>query len=902
MRTFVNGYLSDDRVVFLYRDEQRVLRQYSIPVEYAAFLPGNVDGIKPGLLDACRQDRRILGVKRDGKYWRLRFRDRWERVDICKAIRDGGVPIFEGDVDPVRRAISDYDLHIQKPRRLYCDIEADSRVSFREATEEGKARILVIGARNEEGQEWQWVLPVPAGMTLENCPDPDADEKQPFVAEMNAGEAKMLREFLAVCEDYDQILAWNGAGYDFPVFEKRMKMRRVAPKDFHRWLWLDQMEVFKRNNKNAAESGEEKTSNALQAVAMSLLGHGKDDFDASRTWEAWVQRNPVLATYNTKDVALLPEIEQRNGYVELFQSVCEACRVFPDTWGLFPTRQMDGFMLRLGVERGYRFPTKFYKEKGEEEDEHQFRGAFVLHPKLPGILRGVHVGDFAAMYPGNIVTWNMSPETKIGNWDEISEEEKEQYGWTHEVCIAPTTRIAFRTDTVGILPFACMELMRLRKYWRDKAKEYAPGTDAFIDCQRKSTAYKVVVNSFYGVTGSRYSRFFDEEIAESVTQTGVWLIKHVMALAEGSKWGMQTVYGDTDSLMINGAPREKFDAFIRECNEELLPRVIVQTGVDLKRSIVKIEYEKMFRRIVFGVGEDGKLKAKKYVGVFEHYKGKAADEISKPEVKGYEWRRGDWNVLARTLQRDAIMYFAKNDVDDPKPFLDLVMGMRDRILNDAFSIEVVQITKSLSKGLDEYKVRKKNDGTDCAAQPHIALARKMLEQGKEVRAGTRIAYVIVDGSKGQGGKGELKVVQAEHYDGTFDRFYMWEKLVYPATMRFLMAVFPNVNWKQYLHVRPKPERKPRVTKAKAVQVQKEQQTLPVRAPVGHDTPYRIEPPRRMSNPEMDVLMAVLARFPGRRPVHLCECGEVVAELAANVSVTPALTAAVSRFLSGITDE
>jgi hypothetical protein len=117
-------------------------------------------------------------------------------------------------------------------------------------------------------------------------------------------------------------------------------------------------------------------------------------------------------------------------------------------------------------------------------------------------------------------------------------------------------------------------------------------------------------------------------------------------------------------------------------------------------------------------------------------------------------------------------------------------------------VEEVKISKSLGKPLDDYAVRVKKDGTEGAQQPHIALAKRMRAEGKEVRQGTRIDYVVVDGAK----DGGLGVVLADDYTGEFDRFYMWEKLVYPATMRLCMAIHPDHDWKQYLKVRPKKPR------------------------------------------------------------------------------------------------
>jgi hypothetical protein len=230
-----------------------------------------------------------------------------------------------------------------------------------------------------------------------------------------------------------------------------------------------------------------------------------------------------------------------------------------------------------------------------------------------------------------------------------------------------------------------------------------------------------------------------------------------------------------------------------------------------------------------------------------------------------------------------------------------VTKTRDRILNDTFPVETVQVTKSLSKGPDEYKVRKKKDGEDFAAQPHIALARKMMAEGKEVRAGVRIAYVIVDGSKGASGKEELQVVPADAYDGAFDRYYMWENLVYKPTMRLMMAIVPAHNWKQYLNVRPPKPKKPRAQrtgsrKQAETKVDAPQLEIPFRSVRAPDSHYDIDVPGPLTQQQTQELLAVLARFPGRRRVCVCDStGEV--DVSATVSVTPAMQAAVEKFIA-----
>jgi DNA polymerase elongation subunit (family B) len=415
-----------------------------------------------------------------------------------------GIETYEGDVDCVTRAMLDYGVTIARPRRVYLDIETDSRVSF---AKKEQMRVLAFALIDPE-----------TGEITTGCLRTDTD----------FDEAALLTELWQHCAAYDQIVAWNGDDFDFLVLHARSRAHRVQYNP-HRWLFLDHLKVFKRMN-TASESGDEKQSMALQNVAMSFLGEGKDDFDARYTWQAWEaggeQRERMLR-YCVKDTLLLWKLEQRTGFLELFQVLCETCGVFPDSRGLLPTRQVDAFMLRLANGRDEHFETRPWRDSVEK-----YAGAYVMEPKGAGIMRSVHVGDFASLYPSIMISWNISPDTKL-----VGDTE----GLPHSA--TPYTGAKFRTDTVGMLPEALKQLLLLRKASNDLKSSLPPGTPEWKDADRKATAYKVAANSFYGVIGSPSSRFYDRAVGEAITQNGVYLIKETITAAEAR--GMRVVYGDS---------------------------------------------------------------------------------------------------------------------------------------------------------------------------------------------------------------------------------------------------------------------------------------------------------------------------------------------------------------------
>lgn len=775
--SYVNGYVDGSRLVLFSRGPGGDLQRSEVPACWSAYfrqeeLPAEWEAwfLKlPSLRGARRED---------GGWLRMDFSDPKMRRDIFfqrggakfpNPFLEKGIPHYEADVDPVRRFFTDSGAQVQRPRRIYLDIEADSRVPF---------------SRKEEARILSWSLEDETGRFLQ------ADV---LAADSDMAEADLLGPLWEALEPYDQICAWYGDGYDFPVIWSRSEQRNLRV-NARRWLYLDQLEVFRRMNQHVAESGEEKRSYKLNDIGHALLGEGKDDFDASKTWAAWAAGGAErfrLVKYNAKDTNLLPKIEKKTGYIGLFSTICEVCRLFGDTVSLQPTRQMDGFLLRLARERDHHFPSKAYRDETEAK---QFKGAFVMQPKTldaewrkrkgmtTGIARDVHVADFAGLYPNIILTWNMSGDTK--------DERAPINGPIPDgLCRSPTTGVSFRTDKQGLLPLALSELIRLRKQWNDIKASLPPGTPEWVDADRRSMAYKVAANSFYGVMGSPFSRYFDQGVAESVTQNGVWLLKNTISAAE--QRGFECIYGDTDSFFAMGCTKEQFVEFVQWCNASLYPELLAKVGC--KENKISLAYEKAFALLVM-------VSAKRYAGKYSHYKGKAAREDSKPEVKGLEYKRGDTAKLARDLQSAAVQMLmqGKESLED---FHRLLSAARKHVLEEPLPLDEVVLSKSISKPLKEYVIKKKTDGQNAAQPAHVVIAHLLVGRGQDVREGTKIEYVVANE---QAEAQADRYLPAADYKGECDRHYVWETLVYPPTQRLLEAAFPASTsyWQMWGSSRP----------------------------------------------------------------------------------------------------
>ena len=806
------------------------------------------------LLRALRASRHVRSISAEGDAWvRVVWRTRQARDVACHP-SDGwfakqNVKTYEGDVPALRRWMIDHKVSIQRPRRVYLDIETCGRVPF---------------ARKEESRILCWTLCVEGDVHRARVVAQGVLERDD-----DAAEAVLMKQLWAALGDYDQVLAWNGDEFDFPVVFARTQKAHLAV-DVRRWLWLDHLVLFRRMNVAGAESGEEKQSMSLEAVSQAVLREGKSEgvtYDKLFPWWAAGGRlRQQVLDYNARDTELMARIEQKTGYVELQHTLCEVCGVFCDSQGIQPMPQVESYMLRLGKEQGVHFVTR----ERDFTEEAGFKGAFVMDPTARGIVKDVHVADFSSMYPSVILSFNMSPDTLKVDEDEeddwLTSLAKQGPSYLRsakpaaplgpdpipEGCArAPLTGALFKQEKRGILPLALEQLLAMRKHWSAAQAALPPGTSEWVDAGRRSTAYKIAANSFYGVVGARISRLYDHAVAESVSQGGVWLIRETIKAAQAQPWGLSVIYGDTDSIFVVGCTAERFEQFVAWCNAELYPRILREQGCT--RNTVKIAYEKAFDRIVF-------VSAKRYAGRYAHYKGKAATEESKPEIKGLEYKRGDAVRLARRLQAEVVDLLLGGGVDvpgglgepgrkapreerceeSPDAFKALVEGYQKRILEGTLELTDVVLSKRLSRPLKEYASKLKKDGTEGAQPPHIRVAKMLAERGRPVTPGTRIEYVVTDGLAKP-----AAVIPGEDWAGECDRCELWEALVWPPTERLLAAAFPGALWGSYGRVRA---RGPRGRKTALA-------TLPggvqgVLAPsAGSALPAAPEPPRTDNAPQ-----------------------------------------------------
>jgi predicted Zn-ribbon and HTH transcriptional regulator len=349
-------------------------------------------------------------------------------------------------------------------------------------------------------------------------------------------------------------------------------------------------------------------------------------------------------------------------------------------------------------------------------------------------------------------------------------------------------------------------LVAKRAEYQAEMKKETPGTPAHTRAKRLQGAFKIVANSFYGITGSPWSRFFDPEIAEGVTQTGRWLLESVIAEAKARE--LDPFCGDTDSVFIGGGVGS-MKSLVAHMNQTWADRLAPWGITDGHH--IDLDFEKTFKRLIL-------ISAKRYAGSFLTYKGKAAAPDAKPEVKGLEFKRGDTIRLARDMQTEIVKMLLEPDLPDPADLMDVVERWRSHVLDGDLELADLVVTQSLSKKVEDYVTRYAADrciqpkcgysfgstdkhgpkkcpqcGSPRAATgvpAHVRVAKLLAERGTPLGEGDRVSYVVVGSDDG------IEAIPSADVDAfdRADRVYYWERRIYPATGRVLEKVYPGSHW------------------------------------------------------------------------------------------------------------
>ena len=247
----------------------------------------------------------------------------------------------------------------------------------------------------------------------------------------------------------------------------------------------------------------------------------------------------------------------------------------------------------------------------------------------------------------------------------------------------------------------------------------------------------------YGCLGFSNSRFFAQPIAAMVTAMGRETLQRTVDLAQ-NEVGLDVIYGDTDSIMINTRINDESDiSKVRELGER------VKREVNRLYKTLELEIDGIFRSMLL-------LKKKKYAAktvldVLPNGEIKYGQEL-----KGLDLVRRDWCVQSKDTGRyvtDQILSGQETEVVVQSIFNHLE-ELANKMRSGQLPLEKYIITKGLSKHPNDYP--------DGNSQPHVRVAKMMLKNNRPVNTGDHIPYVTAAPTEEEAAKGISATERARH--------------------------------------------------------------------------------------------------------------------------------------------
>lgn len=431
-----------------------------------------------------------------------------------------------------------------------------------------------------------------------------------------------LREFNLIKADI--LTGWNVEWFDIPYLYNRIT--KVLGKD-----WANGLSPIKRCHfRNAGEYNNlrlyidgisimdyltlykkftfnEQPNYKLDTIAKIELGRGKIEYegDLDKLYETDIMK---FAEYNIVDVELIVSLDEKLQLLDIARGICHKGHV-PYEDFIYSSKYLDGASL-VYCKRNNLIASS-NKSEGKNNDE-QAEGAFVKMPKK-GLHKWVIDLDLESLYPGNIRTLNISPETKFGrilNYDQEdyirgadrkyiielikdnsvtgkfnfnnksltnkivlnNSNELKNYVELNKLSIS-SNGILYDLSRPGLIPSILTLWFQERKEYQSKKKECDKVGNKELSqlYDKKQLITKILLNSFYGVLLLKSFRFYDKENGEAVTTTGKSVIGFSMKAANhliSNELNIKEdycIYGDTDSvdgracIRINGEENKSID-------------------------------------------------------------------------------------------------------------------------------------------------------------------------------------------------------------------------------------------------------------------------------------------------------------------------------------------------------
>jgi DNA polymerase I len=476
--------------------------------------------------------------------------------------------------------------------------------------------------------------------------------------------------------DPDILTGWNFIDFDMPYILGRMDhfgiprdcLARLPGYSSMQHIELRGRVLFDLLTAYKKMHQQQKPSYRLDAIAFDEVGEQKMRYTGTLS-NLWRTDPAALVEYNFKDVELCVSIEKKNNIVEFFREIARYVGM-PMDKTLNSSSVVDALIL-------HRAHGKFVlPSKKVSADAEEFEGATVFPPKK-GVHENVAVLDLTSLYPMIMLTLNASPETKSKGGE----------------LVAPNG-VRFMKSPDGLVRSILMELFNERSAKKKLRNNYPYDSREYKMYDMQQSVLKVIMNTYYGVSGFKGFRLSDREIGSAVTSVGRAILQYTRSAVEEK--GYEVIGGDTDAVNIKvpATTREEtikvvkgLEKFVNEKYKDFAKDTL---NADVHYFSTK--FEKLYARFFSGG------RKKRYAGLLAWKEGKDVNEV---DIVGFESKRSDTSQLAREVQKTTIeMILHGKTYEEIKTYL---AGIITNYRKGEFPLDMIGIPGGFGKAFDNYQ-------------------------------------------------------------------------------------------------------------------------------------------------------------------------------------------------------
>lgn len=340
---------------------------------------------------------------------------------------------------------------------------------------------------------------------------------------------------------------------------------------------LDYQDTYMNFNKKPVPNRK------LDTIAEIELGINKVQHESANLADLANENWDLFIYYNLIDVVIINKLEEKTKYLAVARMLAYmGLTSIEKSLDTLPI--VNGYCSIVAKDRDTIIPT-FDKS---ELEWRTFEGGFVKDPYM-GLHENIVSFDLNSLYPNTMITLNISPETKFGRIEKLSNSKiklklntgkekiitKEQFDYIvkkYSLALSKAN-VLFTQNKKGIFPMVVDQVYQSRvddqkKIKENKVKIENPSVSdeehERLNLEIKQYdilqyTKKIFINSVYGYSGNGYAHMSDLDIAESVTHTCQQVIKTSEVIVNDliknilSENGDEDyiIYQDTDSLYVS---------------------------------------------------------------------------------------------------------------------------------------------------------------------------------------------------------------------------------------------------------------------------------------------------------------------------------------------------------------